>query len=145
MKPIIKDIREITDSKEMYESKPHPFLAIFIYTVLALIIIAGIWAYYGEIDIVSKGTGVVRPNENLSSIRNKVSGEVEYTDLVEGKRVKKGDILFKINHDDLDLNLLKTQGELDELKTQKARLTKLKQSVEQGENLFFSRKGKRRL
>ena len=140
MKPIIKDIKDITDSKEMYESKPHPFLGIFIYMVLGIIIIAGIWAYYGEIDIVSKGVGIVRPNENLSSIRNKTSGEIEYIDLAEGKSVKKGDILFRINHDDLDLSLLKIQGELDELKAQGNRLAKLKQSVEQGENLFSAEK-----
>lgn len=140
MKPIIKDIGDITDSKEMYESKPHPFLAIFIYMVLGLIIIAGIWAYLGEIDIVSKGNGIVRPNENLSSIRNKTAGEVEYVDLEEGKSVEKGDVLFRINHDDLDLSLVKAQEELEELKTQGNRLEKLKQSIEQGENLFSPEK-----
>lgn len=57
MTPVIKDIREVTDSKEMYESKPHPFLTIFIYIILVSIILVGIWMYFGEIDIVSKGRG----------------------------------------------------------------------------------------
>ena len=136
MKPIIKDIREITDSKEMYESKPHPFLAIFIYMVLGLIIIAGIWAYCGEIDIVSKGRGVVRPNTHLSNIKNKTAGEVTYCELKEGQTVQKNEVLFSVNHDDLDISLLKAKEDLKELQKQGSRLKKLKRSIEQGENLF---------
>jgi len=81
MKPVIKDIREITDSKEMYETKPHPFLSIFIYILLVCIVLACIWMYFGEVDIVSKGSGMVRPNENMSMIRNKVQGEVASNNL----------------------------------------------------------------
>lgn len=136
MKPIIKDIRDITDSKEMYESKPHPFLGFFIYTLLVLIIIAGIWTYLGEIDIVSKGMGVVRPNAHLSSIRNKTAGEVAYCNLREGQAVKKDDVLLSIKHEDLDISLLKIKEDLEELQRQGNRLKKLKQSVEQGKNLF---------
>ena len=85
MQPIIKNIQEITDSKEMYESKPHRFLSYFIYILLISIILAGVWMYFGEIDVVSKGTGVVRPNENISSVRNKVQGEITASYLEEGR------------------------------------------------------------
>lgn len=136
MKPIIKDIREITDSKEMYESKPHAFLGIFIYMLLGLIIIAGVWAYYGEIDIVSKGIGVVRPNAHLSSIRNKTGGSIEYCNLKEGQVVQKDDVLFTINHDDLDISLKQAEESLLELEKQGNRLNKLKKSIEEGKNLF---------
>nr|WP_302595380.1 HlyD family efflux transporter periplasmic adaptor subunit [uncultured Cellulosilyticum sp.] len=136
MKPIIKELREITDSKEMYESKPQPFIAIFIYTILALIIMAGIWAYFGEMDIVSKGIGVVRPNTHLSSIRSKTAGEIEYWNLEEGQKVQKGDILFTVNHDDLDISCMQAKESLLELERQGNSLKKLKKSVEEGKNLF---------
>lgn len=136
MKPIIKDIREITDSKEMYESKPHAFLGIFIYILLAIIILASVWTYFGEIDIVSKGMGVVRPNAHLSNIRNKTSGEVVYCNLEEGQVVQKGDVLFRINHEDLDISKVKLEEDLLELTEQGNRLAKLKKSIEEGKNLF---------
>ncbi len=102
MKPIIQDIREISDSREMYESKPHKFLSFFIYLLLIAIVVAGIWMCYGEIDIVSKGTGIVRPNEMISTISNKVDGVVSTNNLEEGKAVSKGDVLFTITYDDLE-------------------------------------------
>lgn len=137
MKPIIKEMKDITDSKEMYESKPHPFLGICICIVLFLIVGASMWAYLGEIDLVSKGLGVVRPNGHLSSIRNKTGGEIEYYNLKEGQNVTKGEVLFNINHDDLDIKLKQLEESLAELTQEGNRLKKLRKSVEEGKNLFF--------
>ncbi len=136
MQPIIKDIREISDSKEMYESKPNRFLGIFIYIVLACIIIAFIWMYFGEIDIVSKGFGVVRPNENVSMIRNRVHGEVKHSVLKEGKEVKKGDILFSINSDELEIKRLQMYEIVVEKESKLNQLRKFRDSIIKGENLF---------
>lgn len=136
MTPVIKDIREVTDSKEMYESKPHPFLSIFIYIILVSMILAGIWMYFGEIDIVSKGRGVVRPNENVSMIRNKVQGEIASCDLEEGKNVKKGDILFTIAHDDLEIKRLQAEEVFKDTEKRLSLLKKFKSSIEQDINLF---------
>ncbi len=136
MEPVIKDIREISDSKEMYESKPHPFLSIFIYILLGCILIAGIWTYFGEIDIVSKGIGVVRPNDNISKVRSKAQGEVLTSNLEEGKKVKKGDVLFTIAHDDQIVKRLQVEEVLEETEHNLKQLKKLKDSIEQDKNLF---------
>lgn len=136
MQPIIKDIRDVSDSKEMYETKPNPFIGFFIYIILTLIILGGIWLYFGEIDIVSKGKGIVRPNQNMSAIRNQVQGIVTVSYLEEGHQVTKGDILFEINHEDLDINRVQIIENLDEVQESLARITKLKDSIEQGKNLF---------
>lgn len=136
MQPIIKDIQEITDSKEMYESKPHRFLSYFIYILLISMILAGVWMYFGEIDVVSKGTGVVRPNENISSVRNKVQGEVTASFLEEGKQVQKGEILFTIAYDDLEISRLKQEEIIKDVEVQSKRLKKLRDSIEQDKNLF---------
>lgn len=136
MQPIIKDITEISDSREMYESKPHPFLGIFIYIVLACIMTALIWMYFGEVDIVSKGYGVVRPNENVSMIRNKVQGEVTYSALEEGKDVKKGDILFSIDCEDLEIKRLQMSEIVAEKELKLNQLKKFRDSIINGENLF---------
>nr|WP_303244151.1 HlyD family efflux transporter periplasmic adaptor subunit [uncultured Cellulosilyticum sp.] len=136
MQPIIKNIQEITDSKEMYESKPHRFLSYFIYILLISIILAGVWMYFGEIDVVSKGTGVVRPNENISSVRNKVQGEITASYLEEGKQVQKGEVLFTVAYDDLEISRLKQEELIKDIEVQLERLKKLRDSIEQDKNLF---------
>lgn len=136
MKSVIKDIRDITDSKEMYETKPHPFLGIFIYILLICIALICVWMYFGEIDIVSKGSGVVRPNENISMIRNKVQGEVAVSHLEEGKRVKQGDVLFGILYDDLEVKRLQADELVKDAEQKLNLLKKLKSSIEQDANLF---------
>lgn len=136
MQPTIKDIRELTDSKEMYESKPHPFLSFFIYILLACIVGAGAWMYYGEIDIVSKGMGVVRPNENVSRIRNKVQGEVVESYIQEGKQVEKGDTLFSIGYQDLTLQLEQAEHLCKEAENKLSLLERLRDSILQDNNFF---------
>jgi len=136
MKPVIKDIRQITDSKEMYEVKPSPFIKIFLFILVACIGCALVWAYWGEIDIVSKGLGVVRPSENISTIRSKAQGEVIYTQVEEGKQVRKGEVLFELAYDDLEVQKLATMAVLKEKEDSLENLKKLRVSIEQGENLF---------
>lgn len=136
MEPVIKDIREITDSKEMYEAKPNPFITVFIYILVTCIGCACIWTYWGEIDIVSKGLGVVRPSENISTIRSKVQGEVIYTQVEEGKQVQKGDVLFELSYEDLGVKKLATMEVLNEKKETLESLKKLGLSIQKEKNLF---------
>lgn len=136
MRPELKNIRDITDSKELYESKPHPFLSIFIYILLVLLIAAGVWMYFGEIDIVSKGTGVVRPNEKVSRITNKVQGEVVQNTMQEGAYVQKGELLFEVGYKDLSIQLEEAEELLQETKDKLILLEKLRDSILQGKNLF---------
>ena len=136
MKGIIQDISEITDSKEIYAARPHPFLSIFIYILLVAIVAIGIWMYYGEIDIVSKGRGVIRPNENMSIIRNRIGGVISENHLEEGKEVKKGEVLFRIDYGDLQIKQIQLKEKIEEEKRELENLKKLRESIEIGKNLF---------
>lgn len=123
MRAIIQDISEITDSRELLEAKPHPFLAFFIYLILAIIITALIWSYFGEIEIVVKAQGIVRPDAKLSTIRNKISGKVVNVFFADGQMVQKGDLLYRIEDGNPELEknaaaqeLQKTRSELEGLR-----------------------------
>ncbi|UZM99428.1 hypothetical protein OL548_03480 [Lysinibacillus sp. MHQ-1] len=59
----ISNLNELTDSREILESKPHPFVSIFISILVVILICALAWSYFGEIDTVAKANGIVRPNE----------------------------------------------------------------------------------
>lgn len=99
MKEITMSISELSDSRELLESKPYPIVTYFIYIVLGIIAIAITWSFFGEMDIVSKGSGIVRPDNGISIINNKVTGKVVESYLEEGKQVKKGDLLYVIDHE----------------------------------------------
>ncbi|ACL76603.1 hypothetical protein Ccel_2264 [Ruminiclostridium cellulolyticum H10] len=101
MKGILVDINELTDSREMYHAKPHPFVWVFTYVLIGLVIAAVIWAAFGKKEIVVKASGQVRPESGISTVRNIVGGELESTNYRQGMAVKAGDILYIIKHDNL--------------------------------------------
>lgn len=136
MKPIIQDISKISDSKELLDAKPYPFITVFIYLVMSILIGSLTWAYFSEIDIVVKANGTVRPNKKVSTITSKVSGTVDDVLFQNGKKVKKGDLLYVINHESLNVqqellvkSLKKKEIELNNLK-------KFKSSILDNKNHF---------
>ncbi|MDK2811244.1 MAG: rane fusion protein peptide pheromone/bacteriocin exporter [Petroclostridium sp.] len=136
MKAVIQEFGELTDSRELLESRPHPFMAVFAYILVTIIMTALLWSYFSEMDIVVKASGIVRPNHKISTIKNKVFGKVENVYFEEGQQVNKGDILYTVEHQSLLLEkdilvkeLIKTEQELKNLK-------KFKQSILDGKNHF---------
>ena len=96
MKEISINLSEISESREIMESKPYPVVVYFIYLILSILLISFAWMYFSEIDIVVKGTGIIRPVEGVSVVKNKITGKIKEKNLTEGKVVNKGDTLFII-------------------------------------------------
>ncbi len=136
MKEAILDISEITHSREMYNAKPRPFVSAFIYIFVFIIIGAITYTYFGSIDIVVKGSGVVRPNENLSTISSGINGNIESMNVYEGKEVQVGDVLYMINHDYQSAQLESLQEQLSDVSIRLEGLATFKVSIEQDEDLF---------
>ncbi len=136
MKAVIQDIKEITDSREIMLSKPHPFIPVFIYLLITIIASAITWSYFGEIDDYVKVNGVVRPEEKVSTITNKVAGKVEEIYYEEGKKVKSGDILYTINYTSLNLEKETTLKELQKSQNELENLEKFRASVVDEKNYF---------
>lgn len=136
MTEISMHLSEITDSREVMESKPYPMVVYFIYLLLSILVISLTWMYFSEIDIVVKGTGIVRPNQGISIINNKVTGRIAETRLEEGLKVQKGDLLYTIMHDDLKATqeLLSTELVKQEKTLENMKL--YKESVMTKTNLF---------
>ena len=136
MKPIIMNINEMSDSREVYESKPNPVFAIFIYTILGIIVVALIWAYFGRIDIVVKSEGIIRPNSQVATVLNTYGGKLEEVFVNDGSIINEGDILYIIGHDNLLTELDYYSEQLSETKHTLTLLNKYKKSVEDGVNYF---------
>ncbi|MFV8826414.1 HlyD family efflux transporter periplasmic adaptor subunit [Alkalihalobacterium sp. APHAB7] len=136
MREVIKNINELSDSREVLESKPHPFVPIFISIFVLLLIALLIWSYIGEFDRVAKATGVVRPNDRVSTVQPTISGRVEEVHYQEGQQVTKGDILFTINQEELRMELQNRQLDLQQVKDEIELLKNYRESIERKENLF---------
>lgn len=136
MKPILISMKDMSDSKEVYESRPNIFFSIFIYTILAMLMIAILWMSLGKIDIVVKSEGMIRPDNQVATVVNTYSGTISKVNVKDGAMVKEGDILYIIEHEDLLSELGYYKEQLDEVDKNLELLHKYKRSIEDGVNHF---------
>ena len=136
MREEFKNINEMSDSRELLEAKPNPIMPLFIYLLITIIVITGIWTYFGEIDQVTKANGVIRPDETISTIRNEVTSQVQEIYFEEGKLVKQGDILFTLKQSDQQLQQSQLEDQLNLATNQFSHLKVLKESISEEEDLF---------
>ena len=136
MKPIILNINEMSDSKEVYESKPNNFISLFIYTILVILTVSIIWMYFGKVDIASKSEGMIRPNSQVATVVNTYGGTLKDVYVEDGSLVKEGDTLYVVEHEDLQTELEYYNEQLAEAEDTLKMLNKYKQSVEDGVNYF---------
>lgn len=113
---------DMTYSREMYEARAAPGIILFISTLSIMIIAAGIGCFFGEIEIVVKANGVIKPSEKVTRITNKVLGEVESVHYTDGQKVRQGDMLYSLQLEGIDQKrnfivdeLQKVKSEYDEL------------------------------
>lgn len=69
-------------------------LKIWLFTIFALIV----WASFAEVDEITRGNGKVIPYGQNQVIQNLEGGIVESILVKEGQKVKKGEVLLKINN-----------------------------------------------
>ena len=62
MKPIILEMEDLSDSMEIYHSKPRSYVSGFIYIILAMMIAFSIWMHSTKMDIVVREKGTFHGN-----------------------------------------------------------------------------------
>lgn len=134
MKLLINYIDDLTDSREMLESKPHHIIYVFILLLISFIIVIITWAYFGEVDEYVNSQGIVRPDESICKIKNIVTGKVNNVLYVEGKMVKAGDLLFSIDHQKLDLEYENIRADFLEMQKEYDNMILLRKSVQDNKN-----------
>ena len=80
MKPIIVDLKDISDSTEVYDSKPNRFVPYTIYIICAILAIALIWMYLFRMDIVVKADSVFRGDDDSTAVSCAVGRDKEFDD-----------------------------------------------------------------
>jgi len=81
-----------------------------------------VWAYYANIDSLTRGQGKVIPSSQVQVIQNLEGGIVSDIEIQEGDSVKKGDILVKIDDTNFNSLYLESQLKYNELQAKSIRL-----------------------
>lgn len=115
MKPIIVNMQEMSDSTEVYESRPNPFFIYFIYALAAFFFLAVVWMSLFKIDIVVKSNGVFRSEESAVDISSSVSGIITEWHISEGRYVEEGDLLFAVDAEVLEASIADNQALLKDV------------------------------
>ncbi|MEK5326125.1 HlyD family efflux transporter periplasmic adaptor subunit [Aeribacillus sp. FSL M8-0254] len=133
---------ELTDSKELYVSKPRPISIIFIYILFAIIAFFLLFSYFGKKEIVIKAQGIVRPSKGTTTITSEIPGEISQINFKEGSTVEKGTTLFILNSETLLSQKQSLENELSNLQ-EELRLNKLLvKSITEDKNFFKPNEGK---
>ncbi|MHB9923657.1 HlyD family efflux transporter periplasmic adaptor subunit [Clostridium botulinum] len=140
MKAIIQNIDEIKDSREILESKPHPFTTIFIYILLLIFLSAFTWCWFAEKEIVVNVQGVVRPNENIHKVSNLLGSKVLSVNFKNGGKVEKGKVLYTLEHKELDVQKSSLDKSKKDLEKEISNLEKFKKSISDNKNYFTDSK-----
>lgn len=138
MKKAIIDIKELSDSKEVYSQRPNPVIPAFIYSMLALLLAAVIYCCFGKIEIVATASGIVRPNDDVSTVASLVSGRVTGVFYSDGQIVREGDPLLTIDTAETQISLDSLNNTQAEAQTQLEMIEKFLSGIESNKNPFSS-------
>ncbi|NGT79710.1 HlyD family efflux transporter periplasmic adaptor subunit [Clostridium perfringens] len=136
MKFKIDNIENLSDSRQVMESKPNKLMFIFLYIIIALIVTFFIWSWFSEKEIIVKVNGVVRPDNEIQAISNIVQGEVESIKMKNGESVSKGEVLFKIKSTELGDKKNQVEEQIKYINTDNENLEKLNKSINDNTNYF---------
>jgi len=107
--------------------------AVFTATCAGLVAFLGLWAGWFPIDVVVRAPGLVRPSNNVSSVKNPIAGEVSDKAYRPGTRVEAGSVLWRIDTRATDMDGLNTRVRLRRLRDQARELENFALALERGE------------
>ena len=113
MKPIIVDMKDMSDSTEVYESKPNRFFVYIIYLIFIILVVAVLWMALFKMDIVVKSNGIFKGSTAVYEISSGVTGSVKESHIENGQYVTEGDVLYVLSIDELSDTILRYQNELE--------------------------------
>lgn len=132
----IINISDLSDSREMLESKSPIAIKVFIYFLLLIVLIGFIWISVCKIEIATKASGIIRPEKNISIIRNRYTGIIDSLQYKDGDVVSKGDLLYTINSDSINIEIEQIERELTVIKSKLDNSQLLKKSILSEHNFF---------
>ena len=130
------ELKDLTESRMLMEHRILPITIWFVYGLIAIIAVALVWASVGEIDVVVKARGTVRPMETVGTITSKTTGKVKSLPISRDQLVKKGDLLMTIDDSALQLQMNALQVEKEQMSSDLGLANRFIEGIESGRNPF---------
>ena len=113
MKSIIIDMKDMSDSTEVYVSKPNRFLVYTIYVILIILVVIALWMTLFKMDIVVKSNGIFKGSNAVYEISSVVTGSVKETHIENGQYVTEGDVLYVLSINELPDAIKRCRDDLE--------------------------------
>ena len=91
------DYEFLPEALEIEETPPSPFGRILLWTVVALVVGAFLWSYFGKVDEEVVARGKLVPDGMVKVIQPRDTGVIRAIYVEEGQRVKEGDLLIELD------------------------------------------------
>lgn len=128
--------KKYLESSEFYSARFKNFSTIIIVPIFTLFVGVILFSFIGKREISIDGIGTVEPAKSVANVQASINGRIVYSDLKEGRKVKKGQVLLryssKENKNKLNLYQLKRQT----LKEQILGLTLLRRGLSENKDVF---------
>jgi|GEM_PF-3770213 len=110
--PRVYTLRELKESKLMFDRKPPAFGVVIILIILAFLIGSIVFAAFSVKTYVVRGTGIV-VSEERANIMNRVPGSISNIYVSEGAFVSAGDVLMELDDIQLRAQITQIQSTVD--------------------------------
>ena len=82
---------------EVTETPPSPIARIILWTLMALLVVGGLWTLLGHVDEVAVAPGKIIPRGQVKVIQSEYKGSIKSIKVKDGQRVKTGDVLIELD------------------------------------------------
>ena len=113
MNPIVIKMEDMSDSTEVYSSRPSPIFAILIWTLAGILVITLVWMGLFRIDLVTHADGMIRSGSTTATITNITDGTILSWDAEDGEYVKAGQTIYSVDPSELEKQEKSCVTELD--------------------------------
>ena len=113
MNPIVINMEDMSDSTEVYSSRPSPIFAILIWTLAGILVIALVWMGLFRIDLVTHADGMIRSGATTATITNVTDGTILSWEAEDGEYVKEGQTIYSVDPSELEKQEKSCVTELD--------------------------------
>lgn len=106
---------------EVEATPPSPIGRGVLWTLIALVGIAFLWALFGHVDIVAVAPGKLVPSGQVKVLQSPVGGAVKAIHITDGERVVAGQVLIELDPTMSQADAERVAGELETAKQELAR------------------------
>lgn len=112
------------------ETPVHPAPRIAMGTIIALLLIAVVWASVGQVDVVATAPGKIIPNGSVKTIQPQDTAVVTAIHVKDGQRVRQGDPLIDLDATDATSDAAHAQSDLTATRDEIARAQAMLEAID---------------